>query len=293
MHHGAIVSTTRPDAAAAPVSPAPAPLAREGAVIWDIWLTYGAFYFCRTNISAANPGMRAPVDAGGLGFTHAEYGYIVAALKITYGLGQAQRPVRRTLLAAGAARAGHARFGRTQRGVRTHRGLLVPAVRLGVQRLLSVAGLDAVHARRRQLGADSARGRAIGLIGTGYQVTQGLTFLVAGWSAEFLGWRGAFYVPSLLLFAAAVFMLVCLEDGPANTPTAAGDAPPPPRSGAFFENVLLTVGNPRLWLLGLSLALLDACRYGYIDWGLIIWKECRRRASACRRSSTPCCRSGR
>ena len=34
----------------------PLGLARERAAVWTLWLTYGAFYFCRTNISAAVPG---------------------------------------------------------------------------------------------------------------------------------------------------------------------------------------------------------------------------------------------
>ncbi|MBC7817751.1 MAG: hypothetical protein IAG10_12730, partial [Planctomycetaceae bacterium] len=36
-------------------------LARENSVLWTLWLTYGAFYFCRTNLSAAVPGMNSPV----------------------------------------------------------------------------------------------------------------------------------------------------------------------------------------------------------------------------------------
>jgi len=32
--------------------------------------------------------------------------------------------------------------------------------------------------------------------------------------------------------------------------------------------VILTFSNPALWLLGLSLALLNASRYGFIDWGI-------------------------
>ncbi len=33
-------------------------------VIWVLWLTYGSFYFCRTNIAAALPGIELE-----LGFT--------------------------------------------------------------------------------------------------------------------------------------------------------------------------------------------------------------------------------
>ncbi len=39
------------------------------------------------------------------------------------------------------------------------------------------------------------RGHAIGIIGTGYQITLGLTYVIAGQAAQHLGWRGALYVP--------------------------------------------------------------------------------------------------
>jgi len=60
----------------------------ENGVAWTLWLTYGAFYFCRTNISAAVPGLKSPLAAGGLGLSGDEVGWILASLKIAYGLGQ-------------------------------------------------------------------------------------------------------------------------------------------------------------------------------------------------------------
>lgn len=60
----------------------------ENGVAWTLWLTYGAFYFCRTNIAAAVPGLKSPLAAGGLGLSGDEVGWILASLKIAYGLGQ-------------------------------------------------------------------------------------------------------------------------------------------------------------------------------------------------------------
>ncbi len=248
----------------------PAP-GREQGVIWALWLTYGAFYFCRTNIAAAVPGMKAPPEAGGLGLAPEQVGYILGALKVTYGLGQAvngqlaERFPPRLLLALGM-------FGSAALCVLFGLGtgfyflLFVWACNgycqsLGWTPCMRVAA-NWVPVLRR--------GRAIGLIGTGYQVTLGLTFLVSGWSAQALGWRGALYVPASLLALAAVFMLLFLEEAPARGPSrpegtrgAAGGG-----RGSFVENVLLTLANPGLWLLGLSLGLLNACRYGFLDWGL-------------------------
>lgn len=66
----------------------PCRLPGELAVVWTLWLTYGAFYFCRTNISAAVPGLKASIQSGGLGFTGEQVGWILASLKMAYGIGQ-------------------------------------------------------------------------------------------------------------------------------------------------------------------------------------------------------------
>ena len=60
----------------------------ENHTIWVIWLVYGAFYFCRTNISAAVPGLSETIENGGLGLSGEQVGWILASLKIAYGLGQ-------------------------------------------------------------------------------------------------------------------------------------------------------------------------------------------------------------
>ena len=54
----------------------------ENRTIWVIWLVYGAFYFCRTNISAAVPGLSESTDRGGLGFSTEQVGWILDSLKI-------------------------------------------------------------------------------------------------------------------------------------------------------------------------------------------------------------------
>jgi sugar phosphate permease len=254
-------------------------LPREQTVIWVLWLTYGAFYFGRTNISAAVPGLKASPGDGGLGLPPDQIGDILASLKIAYGLGQglngqlAEYFSARRLLALGmlGSAALNVLFGL---GTGFYFLLFVWACNgycqsLGWTPCMRVAANWFPVLRR---------GRAIGLIGTGYQVTLGLTYLVAGWSAQALGWRGALYVPAALLALTAVFMLLFLEEapgeGPANSPSAEERAAARVgRPGSLVESVLLTLTNPGLWLLGLSLGLLNACRYGFLDWGLTHLKE--------------------
>ena len=57
--------------------------AGEQQVVWTLWFTYGAFYFCRTNISVALPGIEAE-----LGYDKTSMAIVLTALKIAYGCGQ-------------------------------------------------------------------------------------------------------------------------------------------------------------------------------------------------------------
>ena len=269
-----IVQPAEPEASADSerVNSSLAPLGQRG-VIWTLWLTYGAFYFCRTNISAAVPGLKAPLGDGGLGLSGNEIGWILASLKIAYGLGQllngqlSERISPRVMLALGmfGSAALNMLFGF---GTAFYFLLFVWATNGFCQ---SLGWTPTVRVTANWVSV-ARRGHAIGIIGTGYQITLGLTYVIAGQSAEFLGWRGALWVPAGLLALAGVFMLVCLRDAPEDSPensshAARGTLPTKLRT-TLSESLYWTLYNPTLWLLGLSLGLLNACRYGFLDWGV-------------------------
>ena len=126
------------------------------------------------------------------------------------------------------------------------------------------------------------RGRVIGMVGTGYQATAVATYLVSGFAAEWFGWRGALWVPAGIMALAAVAMLLLLEEKPreqdgdesCEDEDIAEKKPPKNDPGnSVMHNFWLTVTNPSLWLLGISLGLLNASRYGFLDWGLTHLKE--------------------
>jgi sugar phosphate permease len=251
----------------------PGLLASENGAIWTLWLTYGAFYFCRTNISAAVAGMKLPLADGGLGLSSSEVGWILASLKIAYGLGQmlngqlSERVSPRVMLALGM-------FGSAALNVLFGFStgfffLLFVWATNGLFQSLGWTPCVRVAANWVPVGR---RGKAIGIIGTGYQITLGLTYVIAGQSAEWLGWRGALYVPALLLTLVGIFMLVCLRESPsieseAGSETMGSAATSTSRVGVA-DALFWTLYNPTLWLLGLSLGLLNACRYGFLDWGV-------------------------
>lgn len=243
--------------------------AGQGTVLWVLWLTYGSFYFCRNNLGIAIPGLQAE-----LGYTKAQVGTVLMALKLAYGAGQfingqlAERCPPRVLLAL---------------------GLMISAalnVLFGLATaLFFLTFVWACNGYVQALGWPSTmrvaanwfpalqRGRAIGIIGTGYQLCGALTFVVAGWAAQRFGWRGALYVPALLLTLSAVHMLVFLRDSPNSSGQAdrsgVGNIP----TSSLRENLALTLANPALWLVAVALCLLDACRYGFTDWGVTHLKE--------------------
>ena len=246
----------------------------ESTLLWTLWFTYGAFYFCRTNLSAAVAGIKVPVAAGGLGLSGEEIGWILASLKMAYALGQlingqlSERIRPRILLAIGM-------FGSAALNVLFGLGtgffflLFVWACNGYCQ---SLGWTPCMRAIGNWI-PTSRRGKVIGLIGTGYQITLGLTYVIAGYSVEAFGWRGAVFVPSVILAVSGIAMLCLLRESPesvANSNSNAGgtDLQAVSEPTSLSQNIYLTLFNSGLWLLGISLGLLNACRYGFFDWGL-------------------------
>ncbi|MGE0868171.1 MAG: MFS transporter [Kofleriaceae bacterium] len=229
-------------------------------VLWVLWLTYGAFYFCRTNLSTATHGIEQD-----LGLSTEQVGVILGSLKLTYGIGQlingqlAERISPRRMLAIGM-------FGSAALNI-------VFGLGTGFYFLLFVwacngycQSLGWAPTMRITAGWFPAirRGRAIAWIGTGYQLLAALTYVVTGWAVQYFGWRGAVFVPAALLAAAGIYMLVALEEAPVDRPAAVGRE----AAGTWKRTVAITLGNGRLWLLALALGLVNACRYGFLDWGV-------------------------
>jgi sugar phosphate permease len=264
-------SAAAADDALSPLSSRPSSLGENG-VIWTLWLTYGAFYFCRTNISSAAAGMKMPLAEGGLGLSGEQVGWILASLKIAYGVGQllngqlSERISPRVMLAIGM-------FGSAALNVLFGLSagfwflLFVWATNGFFQ---SLGWTPTVRVAANWVPVER-RGHAIGIIGTGYQITLGLTYFIASQAAQHLGWRGALYLPAILLAATGVFMLLFLRETPPDHEEAGHGPPRKSRAESqlsFVDGMYWTLYNPTLWLMGLALGLLNACRYGFLDWGV-------------------------
>jgi len=239
---------------------------RERLALWVLWLTYGSFYFCRNNLGVAVPGISAE-----FGLTKAQMGTVLMSLKLAYGVGQfvngqlAERFPPRRLLALGllASAALNVLFGWAT-------ALFFMTFVWACNGYVQALGWAPCVRVTSNWFATERRGRAMGIIGTGYQLCGALTFVVAGWAADTFGWRGALFVPSALLVASAVHMWCLLEEAPGTNTTPAIQHPTSSiqRPASVGQNLAVTLTNPGLWFVALTLGLLDSCRYGYTDWGV-------------------------
>jgi sugar phosphate permease len=246
-------------------------LAGQNLVLWVLWLTYGSFYFCRNNLGVALPGLQTE-----LGYTKPQLGTVLMALKLAYGVGQfingqlAERLPARLLLALGlfASAALNVLFGWAT-------ALYFLTFVWACNGYVQALGWPPTMRVAANWFPPLQRGRAIGIIGTGYQLCGALTFVIAGWAAERFGWRGALYVPALLLTFSAVHMLLFLRDSPGCIGRAEGEPEKlmTASSQSWRGNLAVTLTNPALWLVAVALCLLDACRYGFTDWGVTHLKE--------------------
>jgi sugar phosphate permease len=236
--------------------------------LWVLWATYGSFYLCRTNLSAALPGIESE-----FGYSKTEMASVLISLKIAYGIGQlvngqlAERVSPRLMLSIGmfASIALNLIFGA---GASIWFFAFVWAMNGYSQ---SMGWTPTMKVAANWLPA-AIRGRSIGLIGTGYMVGASMSYLLSGWAVDRWGWQGALYVPSIVLFVSCVHMLVLLRVAPATgaetTVTQIERTRLP-----FRETLRLTLTNRDLWLLAVALGLLNACRYGYLDWGILLINE--------------------
>ncbi|HUG91120.1 MAG TPA: MFS transporter [Planctomycetaceae bacterium] len=239
----------------------------ERQLIWTVWLAYGAFYFCRTNLAAALPGIESELH-----LDKTDMGLVLLGSKLAYAVGQfvngqfAERIPARRMLALGmfGSAALNVLFGF---GTGLYFFLFVWAMNGYAQ---SMGWTPCVRVIGNWIPI-LRRGRAIGIVGTGYQVTAGLTYLVSGVAVWWLGWRGAVWVPPVILAASALVMLVFLRESPQEHDWRAdpqADRPAARRGPGFRHTLRVTLANPALWLLALSLGMLNACRYGFFDWGV-------------------------
>ncbi len=270
------------------------------ATLFVLWTTYASFYLCRNNVGPAVHSMREA-----LGLTALEMGFVLGTVKLGYATGQlvngqlterfgarrilgigmvgsavvtllfAAAPWLASLPVVGTLATGVLALGSAV-GLKSTAGAV-----LGVMLALAFAngwfqagGWPPLVKVAGQWFPLAQRGRTMGILGTSYTIGSALALFIVGWLLDLFhgAWRAAFLVPPVLLLGSYVHTALRLKEHPPLPPTRDVDAgkpaaPPPPLERLTLrEAVVATLGNPRIWILGLGLFGVDAVRYGFLDW---------------------------
>ncbi len=240
-----------------------------------LWTGYASYYLCRVNFAVAQPEILKEFPT----WTAAQIGMIPSVYAAFYAVGQfvngqlgerfgARRMMTMAMVVAAA----------TNLLFSTTSSYVMMLVLWGLNGYAQSAGWSLVVKTLSNWTTSKRRGTLVGLISTCYQVGNVVSWLLAGLLCDSsLGWRSAFWVPSLILFPMAIVFAVFVR----NDPVDAGFAPvrddldaPPPKAGepavaAVAVSVLReTLANRTLWVLGLGYFCMNSVRYAFMNWAI-------------------------
>ena len=237
-------------------------------VLYSSFIGYAVFYFCRKNLSAAQPALLAE-----LGYSKTELGTIWSLLYLAYGVSKlvngvlGDRANPRWFMPLGLVLSALANV---------CFGLSSSLVMLGSFWALNgwVQGMGWPPCARllTQWYSPNERGTTWALWNISHQVGGGAILVLAGFLTERYGWRSAFFVPAALCAACAVFLADRLRDTPESLGLPAieawrGDRTAPAVAGSAREILLDRVlRSRRIWFLALANFFVYLVRYGAMDW---------------------------
>jgi len=248
---------------------------------WLLWGAYASYYLCRVNFAVAQPMMLKEFTD----WTAAQIGLIPSVYAACYALGQivngtlGQRYGARHLMtiALVVASLTNLLFARTS-------SFAVMLVLWGLNGYAQSAGWSLLVQTIANWNTSERRGMVIGLISTCYQVGNVVSWLLAGVLCDSLGWRAAFWVPSLILLPMAVVFFVFLRNAPedAGFPPVRDDVGHEPASSAAEaagspaaavelstrEILALTLSNRVLWVLAIGFFCMNSVRYTFMNWSV-------------------------
>jgi len=266
-------------APAAPVADEARLRAWQWRIFWLLWTAYASYYLCRVNFAVAQPLLLKEFPD----WTNARIGVIPSTYAIFYALGQIingalcpRLGARLMMTVALALAAGtNLLFAFTST-------FHVMLVLWAVNGYAQSAGWSLLVQTLANWTTSQRRGTVMGLISTCYTVGNVISWLLAGQLCEALGWRAAFWVPSLILLPVAVVFSALLRNSPeeAGFPPVRDDgpapAPAPARAGATSPPAALATGailrrtfaNRVLWILGVGFFCMNAVRYSFMNWSV-------------------------
>jgi sugar phosphate permease len=232
------------------------------------WITYAGFYLCRKNLSIALPLLAAAASFKSIQLANVVFGYSLLYAVGQFGFGflsdriGPKRVVGTGLLlvvGSNIVMGLHASF----------LWLLVFACLNGVGQATGWSGL--VRTMANWFSSES-RGIVMAWWGTNYVLGGFLATAFATWAvAEHgfwpqLGWSRGFIFPALLLLIIALLFLIYGKDMPDSQTEGSEVWPSAVPDRTSWNDLLILLSNPSLWMVGLSYFFLELCRYGLMFW---------------------------
>lgn len=250
-------------------------------IFWLLWGAYASYYLCRVNFAVAQPAILKQFPD----WTNAQIGTIPSVYAIFYAAGQI---INGTLGQRFGAR--HMMTGALVIASLTNllfsfaSSFPVMLALWAINGYAQSAGWSLLVQTLSNWNTSKRRGTVMGLISTCYQVGNVLSWLLAGVLCDSVGWRAAFWVPSLILIPMALVFFVFIRNGPeeAGLPPVRDDGmePEPARAKAGTpttggnswlstrEILLLTFSNKVLWVLGIGYFCMNSVRYSFMNWSV-------------------------
>lgn len=249
-------------------------------VFWLLWGAYAAYYLCRVNFAVAQPAILREFPS----WTSAQIGTIPSTYAAVYAIGQivngtlGQRYGARRLmtLALLTSSVTNVLFSFTS-------SFEVMRLLWAVNGWFQSAGWSLIVHTVSNWNTSDRRGFLIGRLSTCYQVGNVLSWLLAGFLCDSIGWRSAFMVPGLILLPMAAVFFLFLRDSPEETgfPPVRDDietAPSNPSGSpqaaeatdwSFTLRIFrTTLGNRVLWILAIGFFVMNAVRYSFMNWSV-------------------------
>ena len=247
-------------------------------VFWLLWGAYASYYLCRVNFAVAQPAILKEFPT----WTSAQIGTIPSTYAAVYALGQiingtlGQRYGARRLMTVALVMASVTNF------------LFAFTSSFNVMRLLwaangwfQSAGWSLMVHTLSNWNTSDRRDFLIGRLSTCYTVGNVLSWLLAGFLCDAIGWRAAFLVPSLILLPMALVFFVFLRNSPEEAGFAAvrDDTGPehlealdsstdPSGWSSTWRILKMTLSNRILWILAIGFFVMNAVRYSFMNWSV-------------------------
>jgi len=249
-------------------------------VLESVFIGYAAFYLVRNNLPVVSKEM-----GQALNYSKDQIGNMLAVMVAVYGLGRfvmgslSDRSNPRYFMSLGLLATAACNFAFA--AVSNYRAHLALWALNGLAQSMGWAPCGRSLSHWYSI---RERGTIFGFWNLAQNLGGGLIGVIAAYSAVWLGWRSAFYVPGILAVLCAIYLMLRLRD----TPQSVGlpsieeyrNDYPEGRSGAGEKELgtreLLVdyiLKNRYLWLIAFANFFVYIARYAMLDWGPTFLKE--------------------